>query len=80
MAASWAYTKCLVTEYWLEIEKKKLIKQINGKGNSSASASIFDLVPFKFSLEDLPLTEIRRANCASKRSKDFGNLAKKFIL
>ena len=43
MAASWAYTKCLVTEYWSEIEKKKLIKQINGKGNSSAPASTFDL-------------------------------------
>ena len=43
MTASWAYTKCSVTEYWSQIEKKKLIKQINGKGNSSASASTFDL-------------------------------------
>ena len=56
MTASWAYTKCSVTEYWSQIEKKKLIKQINGKGNSSASASTFDLTPFKFSLEHLPLT------------------------
>ena len=56
MTASWAYTKCLVTEYWREIENKKLIKQVNEKGNFSASASTFDLAPFKFSLENLPLT------------------------
>ena len=39
-----------------EIEKKKIIKQLNGERNSSASASTIDLAPFELPLENFPLT------------------------